>query len=92
MSMLRGVERLEIGEEEIWQIEYIPGRFERIWHVQKKYACQECEKAGENPRMKVAAKPETAIDKGMAAPGLLAYIISSKFSDYLPLYRLEVRI
>jgi transposase len=30
-----------------------------------------------------------AIDKGMAGPGLLAYIVTSKFSEYLPLYRLE---
>jgi hypothetical protein len=29
------------------------------------------------------------IDKGMAGPGLLAFIVTSKFSDYLPLYRLE---
>jgi hypothetical protein len=64
-----GIERLEIGEEETWQIEYIPGCFERIRHVQKKYACLGCEKAGENPRMEMAAKPETAIDKGMAGPG-----------------------
>jgi hypothetical protein len=39
--------------------------------------------------MEVAAKPEAAIDKGMAGPGLLAYVVTSKFSDYLPLYRLE---
>jgi len=39
--------------------------------------------------MEVAAKPEAAIEKGMAGPGLLAYIVTSKFSDYLPLYRLE---
>ena len=39
--------------------------------------------------MEVAAKPEAAIDKGMAGPGLLAYIVTSKFADYLPLYRLE---
>ena len=39
--------------------------------------------------METAAKPETAIDKGMAGPGLLAYIVTSKFADYLPLYRLE---
>jgi len=25
----------------------------------------------------------------MAGPGLLAYIVASKFADYLPLYRLE---
>jgi len=84
-----GVERKEIGADESWQIEYIPGRFERIQHVRKKYACPGCEREGENPRMEVAAKPEAAIEKGLAGPGLLAYIVTSKFSDYLPLYRLE---
>jgi len=49
-----GIERLEIGAKESWQIEYIPGRFERIRDVHKKYACRGCEQAGENPRMEVA--------------------------------------
>jgi transposase len=31
-----GAERKEIGREESWQIEHIPGRFERIHHVRKK--------------------------------------------------------
>jgi len=84
-----GVERQEIGAEESWQIEYIPGHFERIQHVRKKYACPRCERAGENPRIEVAAKTDTAIEKGFAGPGLLAYIVTSKFADYLPLYRLE---
>src|ERR1700685_2949893 len=84
-----GEERKEIGADESWQIEYIPGRFERLHHVQKKYACPKCEGVGENPQMEVAAKAEATIEKGMAGPGLLAYIVTSKFSDYLPLYRLE---
>ena len=84
-----GVERKEIGSDESWQIEYIPGHFERIQHQRKKYACPSCERAGENPRIEVAAKPETAIEKGFAGPGLLAFIVTSKFADYLPLYRLE---
>jgi transposase len=84
-----GVERKEIGADESWQIEYIPGRFERLHHVRKKYACPGCEGVGENPQMEVAAKAEAVIEKGMAGPGLLAYIVASKFSDYLPLYRLE---
>jgi transposase len=57
--------------------------------VRKKYACTSCETNGENPRIAAAKKPETAIDKGLAGPGLLAYIVTSKYSDYLPLYRLE---
>jgi transposase len=84
-----GVERKEIGADESWQIEYVPGRFERLHHVRKKYACPGCEGIGEKPQMEVAVKPDAAIEKGMAGPGLLAYIVSSKYSDYLPLYRLE---
>jgi transposase len=84
-----GLTRKEIGTDESWQVEYLPGHFERIHHVRKKYACASCETNGENPRMEAAPKPETAIDKGLAGPGLLAYIVTSKFSDYLPLYRLE---
>jgi transposase len=84
-----GIERKQIGTDESWQVEYLPGHFERIHHLRKKYACTRCESNGNNPQMETAAKPEMAIDKGMAGPGLLAYIVTSKFSDYLPLYRLE---
>jgi transposase len=84
-----GVLRKEIGAEESWQVEYLPGHFERIYHVRKKYGCPSCEINGNSPQMETAAKPETAIEKGMAGPGLLAYIVTSKFNDYLPLYRLE---
>jgi transposase len=84
-----GVERKEIGSEESWQIEYLPGHFERLRHVRRKYACPRCERGGENPRIEAATKADTAIEKGLAGPGLLAYIVTSKFADYLPLYRLE---
>jgi transposase len=50
--------------------------------VRKKYSCLRCEQAGENPQIEAAAKAETAIEKGFAAPGLLAYIVISKFADY----------
>src|SRR5256886_2750670 len=79
-----GVVRQESGAEESWQIEYIPGHFERIHHVRKKYACVKCERIGEAPQMVVAARPESPIDKGMAGPGLLGYIVACKFADYLP--------
>jgi len=84
-----GQQRQQIGSEESWQIEYLPGHFERLRHVRNKYACLHCEQAGENPRIETAAKAETAIEKGFAGPGLLAFIVTSKFADFLPLYRLE---
>ena len=84
-----GAERKEIGAEESWQIEYYPGHFERIQHLRKKYACPACETNGDGAQIQAAAKPESPIEKGLAGPGLLSYIVTSKFSDYLPLYRLE---
>jgi len=84
-----GKTREKIGEESSWQVEFIPGRFERIEHVRCKYACKHCERNAENPNIELADKPSQAIDKGMAGPGLLAYVVTSKFSDYLPLYRLQ---
>ena len=84
-----GKTRAEIGADESWQIEYYPGHFERLHHVRKKYGCASCDAEGVNPRIQSADKPASAIDKGMAAPGLLGYIVTSKFSSYLPLYRLE---
>src|SRR5271155_958023 len=84
-----GKTREKIGEESSWQVEFIPGRFERIEHVRVKYACKKCEQNAQNPNIELADKPQQPIDKGMAGPGLLAYIVTSKYSDYLPLYRLE---
>ncbi len=79
----------KIGQEITWQIERAPGFFYRIRHVQLKYARPELEAAGENPQITLAEKPLQPIEKGMAGPGLLAYVATSKFADYLPLYRLE---
>lgn len=84
-----GQMRCRIGQEETWQIEYIPGHFERIEHIQIKYACKNCEQSAENPQIALAEKPPSPIDKGMAGPGLLAYVVTAKYADYLPLYRLE---
>lgn len=36
-----------------------------------------------------APKPAQPIDKGLPGPGLLSYVITSKYADHLPLYRQE---
>ena len=41
------------------------------------------------PAIATAPKPPQPIDKGLPGPGLLAYVITSKLGDHLPLYRLE---
>lgn len=88
-----GKAREKIGEESSWQIEYIPGHFERLEHVRFKYACKQCEQdaagGADGPQIARADKPMGMIEKGLAGPGLLAFIVTSKFADYTPLYRLE---
>lgn len=84
-----GEPRQKIGEESTSQIEFFPGHFTRIEHVQIKYACKHCEREAQNPQITLAEKPLQPIDKGMAGPGLLAYVVTSKYADHLPLYRLE---
>jgi transposase len=84
-----GNAREKIGHESTWQIEFFPGHFARVEHVQVKYACKHCERNADNPQITLADKPVQPIDKGMAGPGLLAYIVTSKYADFLPLYRLE---
>lgn len=54
-------------------------------HVRPVYACTK----GCATRPVIAPKPAQPIEKGLPGPGLLAYILTAKYSDSLPLYRLE---
>lgn len=80
-----------IGQEISEQLDYIPAKVTVIEHVRIKYACPSCEeKAAESgPQITTAEKPLSPIEKGLAAPGLLAYVMVSKYGDHLPLHRLE---
>lgn len=86
-----GEARRRIGQETSWQVEYVPGHFHRVEHVRHKYACPRCEAAAEpaGPQIALADKPAQPVERGMAGPGLLAFVATSKFADFLPLYRLE---
>lgn len=83
--------RRKMGQDTRWLLERIPARFVRIEEIRCKYVCTACEQAAAEggPQIVVADKPVAPIDKGLAGPGLLAYIATAKFADFLPLYRLE---
>jgi transposase len=84
-----GTLRERIGQEVSEQLEYLPASFKVLRHVRHKYCCHRCEHDGYNPQIAAAAKPPQPIEKGLAGPGLLAYVAVSKLGDHLPLYRLE---
>jgi transposase len=79
-----GQERTRIGEEVSEQLEWQPASLFVVQHVRFKYACKCCQE-----QVAIAAKPAQPIDKGLPGPGLLAQVITSKYSDHLPLHRLE---
>jgi transposase len=89
-----GKQRVCIGQEITEQLEHEPISFFVIQHIQHKYACRDCSEGAcgvcdAQGHIERAAKPPQPIDKGLAGPGLLAYVITSKLADHLPLYRLE---
>lgn len=74
----------KFGEEEHRELEFIPAHFELRVNVLPKYACSRCRKGVINPK-----GPPRPIEGCIAGPGLLAHILTSKYSDHLPLYRIE---
>ena len=81
-----GEVRCRIGQEISEQLEYLPASFKVLRHIRPKYACRVCDAAGNSPQIAAKPKPPQPIDKGLAGPGLLAYVAVSKFGDHLPLY------
>lgn len=79
-----GSERTRIGCEESEQLEYEPAVLYVLLHRRWKYACRQCQEH-------VATAPPAAkpIEKGLPGPGLLAALVTGKYVDHLPLYRLE---
>ncbi len=72
----------EIGVEASEQLDIIPQQVRVIRHERVKYACPCCDGG-----LRLAAKPEQVIPKGLFTEGLLAWVITSKYMDGLPLYR-----
>ena len=78
-----GKDLIKMGEDVSEQLDVEPARFFVHRHIRAQYACRSCE------TITAAPIPAAIIDGGLAAPGLLAWVMVSKFMDHLPLYRLE---
>jgi transposase len=77
-----GREKAKIGEDTAEQLDYEPGKLVVLRHIYPKYACSCCKDG-------VTAAPRVAssIAGGLAGPGLLSYVLVSKFAVHIPLYR-----
>ena len=67
-----------------YQLDVLRTVFELLKHVEFKYSCTNC-----RGHVISATKPYQPVDKGLPAPGLVAYTGVGKFDWHLPLYRQE---
>jgi len=77
-----GARLSEIGVEVSEQLDIVPQQVRVIRHERVKYACPCCD-AG----LRLAPKPPQVIPKGLLSEAALAWVITSKYLDGLPLYR-----
>ncbi|WNV03396.1 IS66 family transposase [Candidatus Methylospira mobilis] len=78
-----GKDLVKIGEDITEQLDVEPAKFFVHRHIRPQYACKACE------TVKAAPIAPAIIDGGMAAVGLLTWVMIGKYQDHLPLYRLE---
>ena len=78
-----------IGYEVSEQLGHRRGGLFVLEHRRFKYAPADYQQSDTGAKLVIADKPPQPIEKGLAAPCLLAYVITSKLADHLPLYRLE---
>lgn len=71
-----------IGEEVSEQLDIIPAQVRVLEQVKLKYGCRGCEDG-----VTTATAPAQPIPGSLATPGTLAYAITAKYCDALPLYR-----
>jgi transposase len=73
----------EIGVVTSEQYDIIPQQVRVIRHERVKYACPCCDCG-----LRLAGRPAQVIPKGLFSEAMLAWVISSKYMDGMPLYRL----
>jgi transposase len=80
-----------IGEEVSERLQIIPQQLyvERLH--KPKYACRHCEgtEDEDKPAVRMAKTPGNIMPGSIATPGLLSFIFTQKYCDYLPFYRQE---
>ncbi len=72
----------EIGVEVSEQLDIVPQQVRVIRHERVKYACPCCDGG-----MRLAARPPQVIPRGLYSEAAMAWVITSKYLDGLPLYR-----
>jgi transposase len=77
-----GAQLVEIGAEISEQLDIVPQQVRVIQHHRIKYACPCCDDS-----IRVTPAPPRIIPKGLLTEAALAWVVTAKYQDSLPLYR-----
>ncbi|WP_230868042.1 IS66 family transposase [Iocasia frigidifontis] len=71
------------------ELKIIPAQVKVVEHVRDVYACRNCEKENITTPVITAPMPNPVLKGSFLSPSLLAYIMDTKYSQAVPLYRQE---
>ncbi|SDF38149.1 IS66 family transposase [Sporomusa acidovorans] len=71
------------------ELTIIPAQVKVVEHVSYVYSCRNCEKTNIETPVITASAPKALLSKSMVSAELMAYIMSQKFVNAMPLYRQE---
>jgi len=79
------------GSEKLDKVDILPPQIKVTRHIRPKYICKACHGLDniEESAVKIAPPVPQFLPKAIADIGMLAYIITAKFCDSLPFYRLS---
>ena len=78
-----------VGEDVSERLDIVPAEFFVHRHIYGKWTCRCCQRQGIERLVQEPANPQI-IDGGIAASGLVAHTLISRFVDHLPYYRQEI--
>jgi len=78
-----GTRFLKAGEDVSEVLDYVPAAFRVVRHVRPRFICKNCDTVVQ------ADPPSLPIARGKPGPGLIAHVLTAKYCDHLPLYRLS---
>lgn len=71
------------------ELKIIPAEVKVVKHVRHVYSCRQCEREATETPVITAAMPKPAAPGSLASPSILAFIMTQKYVDAMPLYRQE---
>lgn len=74
----------EIGEKTREELDIVPAQVRVIQHVRKTYSCSACDES-----IQTAPRPPELLPRSIISANTAAYVITAKYADGLPLYRLS---